>query len=141
MGNVFIGIFFIIGGLSGEFVLRGTNSSALLVVVGIGLVIWGIYKLNTGDVVTSSENANDFTGFEQPPARKEIGKVALLSSLDNQQDMVGSIVYHPQDQSYIGELASISKTGGNCFIIDAAGKKRNMKPNEIMVMIKEGATA
>ena len=44
MVNIIIGIIFIIGGLSGSLVLRGTNSSGGLVVVGIGLVIWGIIK-------------------------------------------------------------------------------------------------
>lgn len=37
------------GGASGELVLKGTDSSAALVVVGIGLVIWGglsIYSQN-----------------------------------------------------------------------------------------------
>ena len=41
---IFIGIFSIIAGLSGHFVLIGTNSSVALVVVGIGLLIWGIVK-------------------------------------------------------------------------------------------------
>jgi hypothetical protein len=45
MWNILVGIFFIIGGLSGELVLRGTNSSIALVVVGIVLVILGIVKL------------------------------------------------------------------------------------------------
>jgi hypothetical protein len=49
MWNILVGIFFIIGGLSGELVLRGTNSSIALVVVGIILVILGIVKLINGN--------------------------------------------------------------------------------------------
>jgi hypothetical protein len=51
MWNIIIGIVFIIGGISGKLVLRGTNSSFALVVVGIILVGVGIYKFtnNEGD--------------------------------------------------------------------------------------------
>jgi hypothetical protein len=49
MWNSLVGIFFIIGGLSGELVLRGTNSSIALVFVGIILVILGIVKLINGN--------------------------------------------------------------------------------------------
>ena len=45
MWNIIIGILFIIGGASGEFVLKGTESSSALVVIGIGLVIWGVIQL------------------------------------------------------------------------------------------------
>lgn len=41
MRHIVIGALFIIGGLSGQFALRGTNSPIALVVVGAGLVIWG----------------------------------------------------------------------------------------------------
>lgn len=44
MWNILLGIVFIVGGLSGNLVLRGTHSSVALVVVGIGLVIWGIIQ-------------------------------------------------------------------------------------------------
>lgn len=44
MGNIVWGIIWIIAGLSGQFVLIGTNSSAALVAVGIGLVIWGLVQ-------------------------------------------------------------------------------------------------
>ncbi len=45
MANIIIGILFIIGGLSGQFTLVGTNSSGGLVVVGFLLVGWGIFKM------------------------------------------------------------------------------------------------
>lgn len=47
MGKVIWGIIWIIAGLSGQFVLIGTNSSAALVVGGIGLVIWDIAQMGT----------------------------------------------------------------------------------------------
>ena len=42
--NIIVGILFIAGGLSGEFVLRGTESNGALVVVGILLFLWGVYQ-------------------------------------------------------------------------------------------------
>lgn len=45
MWNIIIGILFIIGGASGEFVLKGTESSTALVMIGVGLVIWGGIQL------------------------------------------------------------------------------------------------
>jgi hypothetical protein len=45
MWNIIIGIIFIIGGLSGELALIGTNSGTALAVVGFGLVAWGVYKI------------------------------------------------------------------------------------------------
>jgi hypothetical protein len=51
MGNILFGIAFIIGGASGSCVLRGTNSSGALIVIGVGLCIWGIIQVvrNKGD--------------------------------------------------------------------------------------------
>jgi hypothetical protein len=45
--QLLISIGLIIGGLSGEFVLRGTNSSGLLVVFGFGWLIYDIYSIYT----------------------------------------------------------------------------------------------
>jgi len=47
IGNIIIGIVFIIGGLSGQLVLIGTNSGELLAVVGGGLIVWGVIKMAT----------------------------------------------------------------------------------------------
>jgi uncharacterized membrane protein YfcA len=45
--GLFVSIGLIIGGLSGQFVLRGTESSTALVVVGCLFLIWDIYSLAT----------------------------------------------------------------------------------------------
>ncbi|MGD1046841.1 MAG: hypothetical protein ABR936_16155 [Bacteroidota bacterium] len=45
MRKIIIGILFIIGGFSGNFVLRGTNSGEALGVIGIGLLVWGFIQL------------------------------------------------------------------------------------------------
>ena len=49
MWNIIIGIAFIVGGWSEGFVLRGTNSCTALVIVGIGLMIWGIIQTTSNN--------------------------------------------------------------------------------------------
>ena len=48
MGSILWGILMIIAGASGQFVLRGTDSSAALQVVGVIFVIIGIVQMTTG---------------------------------------------------------------------------------------------
>ena len=42
-----LGIVFVIGGLSGQLVLRGTNSSLMLALLGFGMSVYGIIRLAT----------------------------------------------------------------------------------------------
>jgi len=44
MWNIIIGLVLIIGGATGQLLLRGTNSSIALVVLGVALLAWGIYS-------------------------------------------------------------------------------------------------
>jgi hypothetical protein len=53
IGNIIVGIIFIIGGLSGKLALIGTNSGGLLAVLGVGLVIWGVFKMAAGSASTA----------------------------------------------------------------------------------------
>ena len=46
MWNIVFGAICVVGGLSGQLALRGTQSSGALVVVGIGLVIWGAIQVS-----------------------------------------------------------------------------------------------
>ena len=45
MGNIVIGLVFLIGGLSGKIAIRGTDSSTAAAVVGAGLIVWGIVQM------------------------------------------------------------------------------------------------
>ena len=45
MWNILIGIVFVIGGLSGKLVIRGTESTAAAVAVGAALIVWGIVQM------------------------------------------------------------------------------------------------
>ena len=46
MGNIVFGVLMILGGLSGEFALIGTNSGGALVVVGAIVLIIGISQVS-----------------------------------------------------------------------------------------------
>lgn len=48
IGNIIFGIIFIVGGASGKLALIGTNSGGLLVLVGVGLLVWGGYQAMSG---------------------------------------------------------------------------------------------
>jgi uncharacterized membrane protein YgdD (TMEM256/DUF423 family) len=45
MWNIVIGVVFIIGGLSGQLALRGTESGPALAALGGVLLIWGIVQV------------------------------------------------------------------------------------------------
>lgn len=45
MWNIILGGVFIVGGLSGNLALRGTNSGPALAVVGGLMVLWGIVQV------------------------------------------------------------------------------------------------
>ena len=48
IGNIIVGIVFIIGGLSGQLALIGTNSGELLAVAGAALIVLGIFRMAKG---------------------------------------------------------------------------------------------
>lgn len=45
MWNIIIGLVFLVGGVSGKLVIRGTESSTAAAVVGGGLIVWGIIQM------------------------------------------------------------------------------------------------
>ena len=53
IGNIILGVVFIIGGLSGQLVLIGTNSGELLALVGVGLIVFGVIKMAKGGESTT----------------------------------------------------------------------------------------
>ena len=58
MWNIVIGLIFIVGGLSGQLALRGTDNSPLLAVVGAGLVVWGIVQMVRSRTETTNAPQN-----------------------------------------------------------------------------------
>jgi len=83
--------------LSGALVLKGTGSSGALVVVGIGLIIWGIRQDNSsgekakGDRRLNSKNVRprnirsrqkqDVNEVETPAAREKVGTKSKKSDV------------------------------------------------------------
>jgi hypothetical protein len=47
MAKIIIGIVMIVGGATGKLVLIGTNSSAALVVLGVVMVVWGVFRMRS----------------------------------------------------------------------------------------------
>jgi hypothetical protein len=43
--NIVIGVVMVIGGLSGQLVMRGTDSGTALAVIGGALIIFGLFRL------------------------------------------------------------------------------------------------
>ncbi len=105
MGNIIFGVLFIIGGAYGEFALKGTNSPVLLGIVGIGLLIKGLFDL--------SKNSDEVTLDSTTPSNS---KFILLTSLDNPQESIGSTVYEPDSQILVGELVKVTTEEGKCLI-------------------------
>jgi len=70
--NLVISIVFIIGGFSGDLVLRGTNSSAALVVVGFIYFAWNIYSLATHGRDKRKQQAAEEDRIRQSEAFAEI---------------------------------------------------------------------
>jgi hypothetical protein len=48
LGNILFGGIFVVGGLSGQLALIGTNSSGALVVVGLLMGGFGVYQAVSG---------------------------------------------------------------------------------------------
>lgn len=78
MGHIIVGVVFILGGLTGALVLRGTGSSGALVIVGIGLVVWGILQGNS-----SSENSNGDIRSAKRKVKPRNGRPKRLKKDDN----------------------------------------------------------
>jgi hypothetical protein len=74
MWNIFIGIVFIIGGLSGQMVIRGTNSSGGLAILGVGLVLWGGYRVVSAKVAPAE--LNEAASRQAPAAEQDLREAA-----------------------------------------------------------------
>ena len=48
IGNILVGIVFIIGGATGKLALIGTNSSVAIMILGVALVAWGGWQAFLG---------------------------------------------------------------------------------------------
>ena len=48
IGNIIVGIAFIIGGATGKLALIGTNSSVAILILGVALVAWGGWQAVRG---------------------------------------------------------------------------------------------
>lgn len=114
MGSLIWGIIMLIGGLSGKLVLRGTNSSVALVVVGCILTTIGIVRLvrrGRAQTQASSYTAQS-QGLPPVPPVSNINGQALQQpgSFPNNATGFGTA---PEASQLNGVPASSAETTGN----------------------------
>ena len=71
MWNIIIGAAFIIGGISGKMVLRGTDSTMGIAVVGVVLVVWGFFQVSSGKSRTAARSTKRHTTRRQTPNKRQ----------------------------------------------------------------------
>jgi len=76
--GLFVSIFLIIGGASGQMVLRGTESSTALVVVGVLFLIW--------DVISIATHKSSLEKAQAKQAAMEANKEEALEKTENSSD-------------------------------------------------------
>jgi hypothetical protein len=99
MWKIIIGAIFIIGGLSGTMVLRFTDSSDALVVVGVGMLIWGVVEV--------SRNSRAKARLADAKAREAAEIEEVLRSPMMQDERIKSFYRTTLDAWSTGKLASL----------------------------------
>ena len=123
MGKIIIGILFIIGGLSGEFVLRGTNSSGTLAVVGVILIIVGFFQMSKGNV----------DSIKVKPA----GPKKPFNSVENPLQTINFKAYDINTKHYIGKILEVNVAEKTLKIKNDFGNELIKKFYEINVLEEE----
>jgi hypothetical protein len=76
VGNIIVGVLFIIGGLSGTLALRGTGSTIALAVLGAILLVVGIVQVSSGNKGSKSKRygtGRTTRGARQTTRRRRAG--------------------------------------------------------------------
>jgi len=69
MRSIITGVLFLIGGLSGSLVLRGTGSSGALALVGVVMIVVGVVQVSSGANAGSSDGGS--VNFSDPERDRE----------------------------------------------------------------------
>src|SRR3954470_4421447 len=72
MRSIIMGVLFVIGGLSGGLVLRGTGSSGALAVVGLVMIVIGFVQVANGQSGGGGGGGNERVSFEDPERDREM---------------------------------------------------------------------
>jgi hypothetical protein len=126
MGKIIIGILFIIGGLSGEFVLRGTNSGGALAVLGVILIILGFVQ------ISKSAGKGD-VDYQLKPA----GPKKPFSSVATPLQTINFKAYDINTKHYIGKILEVNIAEKTIKIKDDFGKELINKFDEIEILDDE----
>jgi len=115
--GLLISIGLIIGGLSGELVLRGTESSEALVGVGVLFLLWDIYSIAThnkrnkkteeeASAVSNQEAISNEPVYAMPdrPAHAVPDKPHAVPTEEEEEEEDDDIIQTPQRESFDAEL-------------------------------------
>ena len=127
MGKIIIGILFIIGGLSGEFVLRGTESGEALAVVGVILIVIGVVQM------ARSDRKGGVDSIEVKPA----GTKNAFDSIENPSQTINFKAYDINSKHYIGKIVQVNETEKTLTIKNDFGKEQIKEFSEIEILEEE----
>lgn len=102
MRRIIFGALFIIGGASGQLVLRGTNSSIALVIVGIILVIIGIVQMTSN----GEDNADAEISSLKPQDQLSIVNDDKIIVYNKSHESLGVLSELPYGQKFRVNLAT-----------------------------------
>lgn len=71
MRAIITGVLFLIGGLSGGLVLRGTGSSGALALVGVVMIVIGVVQVSSGNGNNSGTSDGGSVNFSDPERDRE----------------------------------------------------------------------
>jgi len=136
MGNILVGIIMIGLGLSGKFVLIGTNSPLALAGVGVIFIIVGIFKMVLNhDPVDSKLSAVN-------PGDKDYELVPIESAINQRQTQLSENmpIYDLKNNSYIGKLSRIDSIDGKYKIINDFSQEVIINAGLIGLRISKAST-
>jgi hypothetical protein len=138
--QLLISVGLILGGLSGDLVLRGTDSSGALVIFGIGWLIYDIYQLvkykneNTGvnaEISAALERSRPLTESAEIVFKSEAIDKSIYRFLFSNNDFVKGIP--------AGESDTIT-TNQSVNVLSLIAEKNGATLNVFIVNISEGET-
>lgn len=71
MRSIITGVLFLIGGLSGSLVLRGTGSSGALALVGVVMIVVGVVQVSSGNGANTGSSDGGSVNFSDPERDRE----------------------------------------------------------------------
>ena len=95
MRKILFGVFFVLAGVSGFFVLIGTHSSKALIVVGVIYIVWGLWQMRSAEL---AERRANVLGGEPRPSEPHMDRPEIeqwiaceLGRLRRSDDLIATV--------------------------------------------------